>query len=56
MLKKKVNSSFYCLLFDGDKNWLEEKDKTPFGCLPVLYINKGDKVTLHAIDIIFLHR
>ncbi|KAF9083248.1 hypothetical protein BGX23_011647 [Mortierella sp. AD031] len=25
------------------KNWMEEKEKTPFGCLPVLYINKGDQ-------------
>ncbi|KAF9325902.1 hypothetical protein BGZ91_002193 [Linnemannia elongata] len=36
------------------QNWLEEKDKTPFGCLPVLYINKGDKQVVisetHAVE------
>ncbi|KAG0275989.1 hypothetical protein BGZ95_008145 [Linnemannia exigua] len=36
------------------KNWVEEKAKTPFGCLPVLYIIKGDKQAViaetHAVE------
>ncbi|KAF9135356.1 hypothetical protein BGW39_003463 [Mortierella sp. 14UC] len=36
------------------KNWMEEKAKTPFGCLPVLYIIKGDKQAVisetHAVE------
>ncbi|KAF9550265.1 hypothetical protein EC957_001172 [Mortierella hygrophila] len=36
------------------QNWLEEKGKTPFGFVPVLYINKGDKQVVisetHAVE------